>query len=212
MGFFRAILLIFLSLVLACESNPHGGDDDGDYSATAQDADDTATAAGNIALSAFQASFGDAPSAVGEEAAPALRLKSVITAESITICDPATVPLPAGDSSTRIDGSDAGSCNVFFSGGASNAVVRANCTDYNDGDDGARASLLGLVGVQGSTAALQISSESLTVTLANERNCTAVLNFSAQVTTNEAGGGEMAVDGCVRICGESYSLTGSEIF
>lgn len=213
MRFFRPVVWMVFFAVFACESNPLGGDDDGDYSATAQDAEDTADAAGNVALSAFQASFGDVTALnAGRTASMRRGFKAALSAESITICDPATLPLPADSSNTRIDGSEGGSCNVFFSGDASNAVVRTNCTDYNDGDDGARATLLGLVGAQGSDTSFQISSESLTITLANERNCTAVLNFSAQITVNEAGGGEIAVDGCVRVCGESYSLTGSETF
>jgi len=240
MSFFRAILWIVFVCVMAdltamsgvagCTAgDPHNGKDDKSHSATAQDAVDTASAAGNLAVKAFLASFAGSGAALamdnqadGEGAAGLIRdhLKNAFSANSITICDPAAFPVPSGGS-VRITGSTGGSCNVAFSGDAASGQARANCTDFNDGDNGSRATLLGLVGVLGSSSTsgsqtaidlTQVSSQNLSIALADTTNCTVVLNFSAQVTENADGTGSATVNGCVRVCGESYDVSGSSDF
>jgi hypothetical protein len=200
-----------------------GQGDDDDVVGTEQDARDTATAAENVAFRAFTASFGS-PGALVLEARAGLileKLKSAIEASSRSSCAEGDVPSPSGDDVT-INGSESGVCAVKFEGGASDGVLRANCTDYDDGADSGEAQVDGLIGVVGSVATAgsestftfsSITSNLLVLTLADGDNCSAVLNLSAEVTIdNDDGSGSVAVDGCVAICGEAFDVTGSEVF
>ncbi len=200
----------------------HGDDDN--VVGTEQDAEDTATAAENVAFRSFTAAFGSPGSALslGDAAGLILsHLKNAITAESISLCEEGEVPSPSGDDVT-VSGGVGGACAVKFEGDSSDGVLRANCTNYDDGADSGQAEVDGLIGVRGGAATVgdestfqfdAITSDLLTLTLADGDDCSAVLNLSADVTINNvSGSGSVNVDGCVSICGESFSVDGSETF
>ncbi|HSA58726.1 MAG TPA: hypothetical protein VLJ37_03475 [bacterium] len=225
-GLFAAWLAAaFAGGVSGCNTDEiagHGSDDN--VVGTEQDAKDTATAAENVAFRAFTASFGTPGSALdlGLNAGLILgKLKDAIEANSRSSCAAGDVPSPSGDNVT-VNGGVGGTCAVKFEGDASDGILRANCTRYDDGVDSGEAAVDGLIGVSGSAATVgnestftfsSITSNLLVMTLADGDNCSAVLNLSADVTiNNDNGTGSVSMDGCVSICGEAFDVTGSETF
>lgn len=223
--FFASCLALFSAGgVSGCNTDEIAGHgDDDDVVGTEQDARDTATAAENVAFRAFTAAFGS-PGALVLESQVGLileRLKSAIEASSRSSCAEGDMPSPSGDDVT-VNGSVSGACAVKYEGDASDGILRANCTNYDDGTDSGEAEVDGLIGAVGSAATVgsestftfsSITSDLLVLTLADGDNCSAVLNLSANVTiNNDTGSGSAAVDGCVAICGEAFDVTGSEVF
>ena len=199
----------------------HGDDDD--VVGTEQDAKDTAIAAENIAFRSFTAAFGSPGALVVQERSGLIleKLKSAITVTTRSSCPGGTVVSPSGGDVT-VNGSVSGFCAAKFEGDSSDGTIRSNCTDYNDGTDSGEATVDGLIGAVGSTTTVgsestftlsPLTSNLLIITLANGNNCSAVANFSADVTIdNDTGSGSVAIDGCVTICGEAFDVTGSDTF
>lgn len=206
------------------QARPNVGSNDSTQ-ATEADGRDTGTVAENVAFRAFTASFGSPGAALTlDDATGALileHLKSALSAVSASNCVEGDLPSPSGNSVT-INGSTGGSCATAYSGDASSGVARANCSNYNDGSSTSDAAVDGLIGVEGSatTSGTQsdfqfnsVTSRDLVLTLADGDNCSAVLNLSADVTIdNDTGSGSASVTGCVKICGEAFDVTGSEVF
>jgi hypothetical protein len=220
-----ASLAAFLGGAGGCNTNELAGHgDDDSVVGTEQDAKDTATAAENIAFRSFTAAFGSPGAALVTEDQSAIileTLKNAITATTRSSCAAGTVPNPSGDDVT-INGGVSGSCAAKFDGDASDGRVRANCTNYDDGTDSGEAEVDGLVGALGSTTTVgnestfhftPITSNLLVITLANNSNCSALVNLDTDVTIdNTDGSGTVSVSGCVSICGEAFDVTGSDIF
>jgi hypothetical protein len=219
------LAIVFAGGVAGCNTDEVAGNgDDDNVVGTEQDAKDTVAAAENIAFRSFTAAFGSPGAALvtDEQAGLILeRLKSALTATTRSSCAEGDVPSPSG-SDVTINGSVGGSCAVKYEGDPSDGILRANCTNYDDGMDSGEAEVDGLVGVVGSATTIgsestftfsSITSDLLVLTLADGDNCSAALNLSADVTIdNNTSSGSVAVDGCVAICGEAFDVTGSEVF
>jgi hypothetical protein len=227
--FFAGFLFVFtafsLSGSMGCKSTELAGvGANDDVNATGQDAEDTATAAENVALRAFTASFGT-PVALKLDPHAAVilsRLKNAIVTDTISRCEAPALPVPSGSSDVNISGSVGGLCAVRYSGDSSSGDARANCTAYDDGENTGFAKVDGLIGIHGESVATEeetfvqfdtITSSSLELTLADQDNCSAVLNLAADVTIqNATGAGTANLDGCVSICGEAFDISGSIVF
>ncbi len=225
---FKSVTAIFLFVVLlagGCKTNELSGvGDNDDVNATGQDAEDTATAAENVAFRAFTASFGS-PGALKLDQQSAVivsRLKDAIVTDTISRCEADVLPVPSGSSDVNVNGSVGGLCAVRYSGDASSGTARANCTAYDDGENTGFAKVDGLIGIHGESTATEeesflqfdtITSSSLELTLADGDNCSAVLSLTGDVTIqNATGAGTANLDGCVSICGEAFDISGSIVF
>jgi len=222
---FGSFLTVSLGGPMGCNTDEVAGQgDDDNVVGTEQDAKDTALAAENIALRSFTAAFGSPGAALvtGDQASVILEtLKNALEASSRSSCPKGNVPSPSGGDVT-VNGGVGGVCAAKFEGDSSDGTVRANCTNYDDGTDSGEATVNGLIGAVGSAQTVanestfnfsSVTSNLLTLDLADGDNCSAVVNLSADITiNNNDGSGSVSVNGCVSICGESFDVTGESAF
>ncbi|HSA58728.1 MAG TPA: hypothetical protein VLJ37_03485 [bacterium] len=224
LGLGAFMIALNLGSFAGCDSGSSGGGgtggaDDNSVIATSSDALDTSDAAVNLALSAFSAAFGSSGAALTLETVQSF--KSAIAATSSAECNEVGLPSVSGDSIT-LTGDVSGSCAVTSDGTSDSGELVANCNNYNAGSEAADAAIDGELGVEGSQTATavqstfdmnQISSNNLIVTLSDGSECSAVIDLAASETIVIATGEfTQSMSGCVRICGEAFTINGSETF
>jgi hypothetical protein len=222
LGLGAFMIALNLGSVAGCESSSGGGTggaDDDTVTASSSDALDTSDAAVNLALSAFVAAFGSSGAALTLETVQSF--KSVIAATPGGDCNEVGLPSVSGDSIT-ITGDVSGSCAVTSDGTSDDGQLVANCNNYDAGSESSDATIDGELGVEGSQTATalqstfdlnQISSNGLIATLSDGSECSAVIDLSASETiVIDTGEFTQSVSGCVSICGEAFTINGSETF
>lgn len=237
-GFFSILLTVLFALsIAACGSGGGGGGDDDDDAGGANDATITATdtetqavtsivneLTGEATTAAFQglALEGDTLTDV---------IKRAITVSSTSSCSEGSVPSCSASSaeiSATVNCDGGGSCSMNICGDASGssgdleAVFScSSCTDSETVDSTTYTVVLnGGLGIDieysndGSTGSIGMGTDNFTATISggsNSGTCSLVMNVDSSWTTSGSSG-TVTVDGCTGLCGEYFSISGSETF
>ena len=201
-------------------SGGSGGADDATVTATSGDADAAYSEASDAITAALTSSQGGAllTKARGgnRKLAQAVdAVKSAITVTSTSSCSEGDVPNPSDNSETVL-GSDVfsggtGSCAVSWDDGTTSFDILADCDSLSDGTDTLDGKLGFAVTVSGNDFSLDVGSQDLTFTYASGV-CSLVANISIDVTVNSNGSGSVGASGCLSLCEEAFSVSGSETF
>lgn len=204
-------MIMVIAGTFGCASGKGIGVDDTAVEGASEDADDAGSATLNIASLALEGALG------GGEAA--LRLnrsqKHTFSATATSNCGKKTLGSPKGKFfSGSIAGRVGGSCAITADGDASGALFKVNCDTYDDGESSGNMSfggnLLFEASINDSLIDLKLASDGLTVKLSGGQTCSVGINFSARIERGGDSDTFSIQEGCLSVCGESFSLGGSD--
>lgn len=211
------ILLVAFNLggSAGCGSDDGGGDvagtDDATVTATDAEAEACGQAAVRVASDAMTQAFAGVAglTVAGSNKADVLEvLKNALTITETASCTEGGVPSPSGEWTGTIEGDVSGDCELTADGTDTTLDVLIECVDYSDSNDATLDGALGLEATATDTEfEMSLGTDSLLVTLSDDSTCSIHINLNVTVTETT-----VELEGCVTVCGEGFSVTGSEAF
>lgn len=214
----RFLVVIGIAGLFGCAGARGLGVDDTAVEGTSEDADDAGSATLNIASLALTSALGGGESGLRLDRSKGQTVgafKSTFSAASASTCIKKTLGTPTGKFfSGSIAGRVGGSCAITADGDSSGALFKVNCDSYDEGEASGNMAFGGNLffeaSVSGSLIDLELASDNLTVKLSDGQNCSVGINFSAQIERGEDSDTLSIQEGCLSVCGESFSLSGSD--